>query len=62
MKLLQDHSPQDIKVAVANRYAEVVLQGELPSAARREINDWFRCIGGALVKEDFLERLSSVRL
>jgi hypothetical protein len=34
-----------------------VLKGELPTEVRREIGDWFRCIGGALVQEEFLARL-----
>lgn len=38
-------------------FAEIVLQSELPGDIRREINDWFRCIGGALVQDDFLARL-----
>ncbi len=38
-------------------FAEVVLKSELPTEIRREINDWFRCIGGALVEQDFLGRL-----
>lgn len=38
-------------------FAEIVLQSELPHEVRREINDWFRCIGGALVQQDFLFRL-----
>lgn len=38
-------------------FAEIVLKSELPVEVRREINDWFRCIGGALVKEDLLGRL-----
>ncbi len=40
-------------------FAEVVLKSELPREIRREINDWFRCIGGALVEQDFLARLKS---
>lgn len=40
-------------------FAEIVLKRELPSEVRREINDWFRCIGGALVEQDFLARLES---
>lgn len=40
-------------------FAEIVLQSELPREIRREINDWFRCIGGALVEKDFLARLES---
>lgn len=38
-------------------FAEVVLTAELPTEARRDMNDWFRCIGGALVAEEFLARL-----
>jgi SAM-dependent methyltransferase len=38
-------------------FAEIVLKSELPGEVRREINDWFRCIGGALVQDDFLARL-----
>jgi rhodanese-related sulfurtransferase/SAM-dependent methyltransferase len=38
-------------------FAEIVLQSELPGEIRRELDDWFRCIGGALVQEDFLARL-----
>lgn len=38
-------------------FAEIVLTAELPLDARREINDWFRCIGGALVQDDLLVRL-----
>lgn len=40
-------------------FAEIVLRSELAQEVRREINDWFRCIGGALVQEDFLRRLQS---
>jgi SAM-dependent methyltransferase len=40
-------------------FAEILLTSELPGEVRREINDWFRCIGGALVEQDFLARLQS---
>lgn len=40
-------------------FAEIVLKRELPGEIRREIDDWFRCIGGALVEQDFLARLES---
>jgi len=40
-------------------FAEIVLKSELPREECREINDWFRCIGGALVQQDFLGRLQS---
>ena len=38
-------------------FAEIVLKSELPGEVRKEIDDWFRCIGGALVQEEFLSRL-----
>jgi len=40
-------------------FAEIVLKSELPQEVRRDINDWFRCIGGALVQEDLLSRMQS---
>lgn len=40
-------------------FAEIVLKSELPSEVRCEINDWFRCIGGALVEQDFLSRMKA---
>ena len=41
-------------------FAEIVLKARLPEEIRKNINDWFRCIGGALPGDDFLELLSSV--
>jgi arsenite methyltransferase len=38
-------------------FAEIVLAAELPGEVRREIDDWFRCIGGALLQADFLSHL-----
>lgn len=35
-------------------FCEVVLKEKLPEELRKDINDWFRCIGGALPEEDFL--------
>lgn len=40
-------------------FAEIVLKHELPQQVRHEINDWFRCIGGALLEQDFLSRMQS---
>lgn len=40
-------------------FAEIVLRQELPAEARRTIDDWFRCIGGALPEPDMLDRLAS---
>lgn len=43
-------------------FAEIVLKSELPTELRRELNDWFRCIGGALPERDFLGRLAMAGL
>lgn len=40
-------------------FAEIVLKAPLPQEIRKNINDWFRCIGGALPQNDFLELLRS---
>ena len=41
-------------------FAEVVLLSALPEDARRNIGDWFRCIGGALPEADFLSLIQQV--
>ena len=38
-------------------FAEIVLKATLPEEARRYLDDWFRCIGGALPEDEFLSRL-----
>ncbi len=43
-------------------FAEIVLKAPLPEEIRKNINDWFRCIGGALPQNDFLELLRSAGL
>jgi len=35
-------------------FCEIVLKEALPEEIRKDINDWFRCIGGALSEKDFL--------
>ena len=40
-------------------FAEIVLKAPLPGEIRRNIDDWFRCIGGALLEPDFLSRLGA---
>lgn len=35
-------------------FCEVVLKNKLPENIRKNIDDWFRCIGGALPEKDFL--------
>lgn len=39
-------------------FAEILLKGELPQQIRRDMNNWFRCIGGALKEEAFLKQMS----
>jgi SAM-dependent methyltransferase len=38
-------------------FSEIVLAEPLDAQARTTIDDWFRCIGGALLEADLLERL-----
>ncbi len=40
-------------------FAEIVLKAELAVEIRKNMDDWFRCIGGALTEADFLSRLRS---
>lgn len=35
-------------------FCEIVLKEPLPEDIRKNIDDWFRCIGGALPEKDFL--------
>jgi SAM-dependent methyltransferase len=46
-----------LRVGGRTIFAEIVLKSELPTEIRRGIDDWFRCIGGALVHQDMLVRL-----
>lgn len=41
-------------------FAEIVLKSPLPLEIRKNISDWFRCIGGALPEEDFVSSLQNV--
>jgi SAM-dependent methyltransferase len=43
-------------------FAEIVLQSSLPKETLENIDDWFRCIGGALPQPEFLRRLSAAGL
>ena len=38
-------------------FAEIMLKAPLPQEIRKNIDDWFRCIGGALPEPEFLSRL-----
>lgn len=40
-------------------FAEIVLREQIPAEDRRTIDDWFRCIGGALTEPDMLDRLAA---
>ncbi len=41
-------------------FCEVVLKDQLPENVRKSIDDWFRCIGGALPEKDFLALMEKV--
>ena len=41
-------------------FSEVVLKDKLPDDVRKNIDDWFRCIGGALPEKDFLSLMEKV--
>jgi len=38
-------------------FSEIVLTAEMPPEERVYVDDWFRCIGGALTQDDFLGRM-----
>jgi arsenite methyltransferase len=37
--------------------ADIVVQGEVPESLRKDMTAWTGCIGGALVREDYLQRI-----
>lgn len=41
-------------------FCEVVLKDKLPEDVRKNIDDWFRCIGGALPEKDFFGLMKKV--
>ncbi len=41
-------------------FAEIVLQSPLEEEVRKNIEDWFRCIGGALPESDFLALMQKI--
>ena len=41
-------------------FSEIVLKSELPEKVRKDIDDWFRCIGGALTEEAFIGLMREV--
>ncbi len=41
-------------------FCEVILKDQLPETIRKSIDDWFRCIGGALPEKEFLALMEKV--
>lgn len=41
-------------------FCEVVLKERLPEDVRKNIDDWFRCIGGALPEKEFIALMAGV--
>jgi SAM-dependent methyltransferase len=41
-------------------FCEIVLKKTLPEEIRKNITDWFRCIGGALPEKDFIDLMKQV--
>jgi SAM-dependent methyltransferase len=41
-------------------FCEIVLKDKLPDKLRKSIDDWFRCIGGALPEKEFLVLMEKV--
>lgn len=41
-------------------FSEVVLKDKLPDDIRKNIDDWFRCIGGALPEKEFIALMEKV--
>ncbi|MEW6008150.1 MAG: methyltransferase domain-containing protein [Candidatus Omnitrophota bacterium] len=49
-----------LKVGGRTVFCEIVLKERLPENMRKNIDDWFRCIGGALSERDFLALMGKV--
>ncbi len=41
-------------------FCEIVLKDKLPENVRKNIDDWFRCIGGALPESEFIALMEKV--
>ena len=41
-------------------FCEIVLKEKLPEGVKKNIDDWFRCIGGALPEEEFFALMQKV--
>ena len=44
---------RSLKAGGRTVFCEIVLKDKLPADVRKNIDDWFRCIGGALPEKDF---------
>lgn len=42
-------------------FCEIVLKEKAPQELKKNIDDWFRCIGGALPEEEFFSLMQKVR-
>lgn len=49
-----------LKPNARTAFCEVVLRESLPSEIRKDVDDWFRCIGGALPEKEFLDLMQKV--
>ena len=65
---LSEMTPEEIKAAVREKYSQVAttpegdfnLKSALPEEVRKNVEDWFRCIGGALPESDFIALMQTV--
>lgn len=49
-----------LKVGGKTVFCEIVLKEKLPEDLKKNIDDWFRCIGGALCEKDFIDLMKKV--
>ncbi len=49
-----------LKLGGRTVFCEIVLKDKLPEDIRKNIDDWFRCIGGALPEKDFFGLMEKV--
>ena len=49
-----------LKPGARTVFCEIVLKDKLPDNVRKNIDDWFRCIGGALPEKEFLALMDKV--
>lgn len=49
-----------LKPGGRNVFCEIVLKKKFPKEIRKDIHDWFRCIGGALTESDLLTLMKKI--